>query len=177
MQKIKETVNAITPFDKQEEEHLQFTKDWIDSGAPLFRIAKPATPDPHLVTYFLLLDPLQKKVLLVDHKKAGLWLPSGGHVEMGEHPQETVQREVREELNVEADFLLHAPFFLTVSQKAGHTDVSVWFLLKGQSHVDYCFDREEFHQIRWFSLKDIPYEQSDPHLQRSLEKLKGLKQL
>jgi len=59
---------------------VHFAKGWIDSGAQIFRLMKPETPDPHLVAYFLLLDPAQKKVLLVDHKKAGLWLPSGGHV-------------------------------------------------------------------------------------------------
>ncbi len=95
----------------QEKTHLLFTRKWIDSGAGLFCISKPATPDPHLVCYFLLLDPMQKKLLLVDLKKAGLWLPPGGHVEENEHPREAVKREILEELNVEADFLFHDPFF------------------------------------------------------------------
>ena len=82
---IKETIFSIAPFNKKEEQDLLFTKDWLDSGAEIFRIAKPATPDPHLVSYFLLLDPKANEVLLVDHKKAGLWLPTGGHVELNEH--------------------------------------------------------------------------------------------
>ena len=136
------------------------------------------TPDPHLVSYFLLLDPKTNKVLLVDHKKASLWLPTGGHVELNEHPKETVEREVFEELGIQADFLLPGPFFLTVTQTvgqtAGHTDVSVWYLLKGCSNESYQFDKEEFHQICWFALADIPYRQSDPHMQRCIEKLKEL---
>ena len=178
---IKETLEQMTAFDKQEEEHLLFTKKWIDSGAGIFRMVKPAIPDPHLVAYFLLLDPMQKKVLLVDHRKAGLWLPAGGHVEVDEHPCETVKREIAEELNVEADFLLHDPFFLTVTktvgQTAGHTDVSVWYLLKGSVEKEYHFDREEFKQLHWFSPIDIPYRHCDPHMQRCIEKLKLLKQL
>ncbi|MEE3919135.1 NUDIX domain-containing protein [Micromonospora sp. BRA006-A] len=31
-----------------------------------------------------------------------MWLPSGGHVEPGEHPADTVRRELREELGVAA---------------------------------------------------------------------------
>ncbi|MBX9720811.1 MAG: NUDIX domain-containing protein [Candidatus Obscuribacterales bacterium] len=181
LQKIKETLEQIFPFDKKEEEHLLFTKKWVDSGAGVFRIAKPATPDPHLVAYFLLLDPMQKKVLLVDHRKAGLWLPAGGHVEVNEHPRETVKREISEELNVEADFLLHDPFFLTVTktvgQTAGHTDVSIWYLVNGSVEKEYRFDQEEFKQVRWFSSTDIPYECSDPHMQRCIEKLRFLNQL
>lgn len=178
---IQETLNLISPFDKKEAEHLLFAKKWMDSGTRIFRIAKPATPDPHLVAYFLLLDPMQKKVLLVDHRKAELWLPAGGHVEVNEHPRETVKREVSEELSIEADFLLDAPFFLTVTttvgQTAGHTDVSFWYLLKGSIEKEYRFDHEEFKQVRWFSSTDIPYECCDPHMQRCIKKLKFLNQL
>lgn len=53
-QEIQYTINAISPFDKTEQEHITFTKNWIESGAEIFRTAKPATPDPHLVAYFLL---------------------------------------------------------------------------------------------------------------------------
>lgn len=181
VEQIKETLNSIAPLDDKEEEHLRFTRNWISSGAEIFRIAKPATPDPHLVAYFLLLDSMRKKVLLVDHKKAELWLPAGGHVELNEHPKETVKREVLEELDTEAEFLFPTPFFLTVTQTVGqtggHTDVSIWYLLKGHVDVDYCFDREEFNRIHWFSPMDIPYERSDPHMKRCLEKLKSLNQL
>lgn len=37
------------------------------------------------------------RVLLVHHKKLGMWLPIGGGVEAGERPAEAVLREVREE--------------------------------------------------------------------------------
>ena len=33
------------------------------------------------MSYFALIDEQRGKLLLVDHKFAGLWLPSGGHVE------------------------------------------------------------------------------------------------
>jgi 8-oxo-dGTP pyrophosphatase MutT (NUDIX family) len=39
-------------------------------------------------------------VLLVDHKNARLWLPTGGHVEEGEDPRATVVRELKEELGL-----------------------------------------------------------------------------
>ena len=44
---------------------------------------KPDVPPKHLVSYFALVDERRGKLLLVDHKLAGLWLPSGGHVEPG----------------------------------------------------------------------------------------------
>jgi 8-oxo-dGTP diphosphatase len=179
--KLKKLLAQLFPLIKKRRRHLQFAKEWVNSGAGIFRLIKPATPDSHLVAYFLLLDLVHKKVLLVDHKKAGLWLPAGGHVELDEHPEETVKREVFEELSIHADFLLHNPFFLTVTktvgQTAGHTDVSLWYLLKGYANQAYRFDEEEFSQIRWFSPSDVPYEYSDPHMQRCIEKLKIINQL
>lgn len=167
-------VHSIKPYDREEKEHLAFVTQWITSGAELFRLAKPATPNPHLVSYFLLLDEKEKKILLVDHKKAGLWLPSGGHVEPNEHPKDTVKREILEELSIPAEFIHEDPLFLTVTktsgQTAGHTDVSLWYVLRGDSHQPLNFDKDEFHGVRWFPIDQIP-ENTDTHLQRFLSKL------
>src|SRR5579872_23523 len=113
---IRSLASQIPPLDEEETRHIAFVEKWIDSGAGIFRIAKPATPNPHLVAYFLLIDPQKQQLLLVDHKKANLWLPAGGHVELNEHPKETVSREIQEELGVRADFLLETPLFLTVTE-------------------------------------------------------------
>lgn len=177
-QEIHSTINSLSPYDEIEQKHISFTKHWLESGVEIFRTAKPATPDPHLVAYFLLIDSLTDQVLLVDHKKAGLWLPAGGHVEPNEHPRETVKREILEELGIKADFMMADPVFLTatktVGQSAGHTDISLWYILKGCSSVSYTFDPEEFVQICWFSSERIPYNQSDPHMKRCIEKLNSL---
>ncbi|MDR3623511.1 MAG: NUDIX domain-containing protein [Chlamydiales bacterium] len=172
---IQRIINSIVPFDSKENEHLNFTKHWLETGADLFRTTKPATPDPHLVAYFLLVDLNTNKVLLTDHKKSGLWLPTGGHVEINEHPKDTVKREIIEELEIEAIFLSHDPLFLTVTktvgQTAGHTDVSLWYILKGFSFDTLNYDKNEFHQINWFCQAEIPYQQSDPHMNRCIKKL------
>ena len=162
-------------WDALEEQHCTFVKDWILSGAELCRIEKPATPDTHLVSYFVIVDPATKRVLLIDHKKAGLWLPAGGHVEPGENLKEAVQREIQEELGIKADFLLEHSLFLTVTKTAGltagHTDVSLWYVLKYDSNHTLEFDREEFYSICWFDLDSIPHDRTDPHMKRFMAKL------
>ena len=45
---------------------------------------------------------------------AQLWLPGGGHVEVNEHPKDAVIRELKEELNFDAEFIIDSPFFLSV---------------------------------------------------------------
>lgn len=169
-------VSNIVPHDDVEEKYIRDTCLWIKSGAPIFRTQKPDIPDKHLGSNFLVFDEIHQKILLVDHKKALLWLPNGGHVEIDEDPKTTVERECLEELGVQADFWVHHPLFITsittVGLTAGHTDVNLWYVLKGNSHTTYLFDKKEFNDIRWFRFDEIPYEKSDPDLRRFIEKLK-----
>jgi 8-oxo-dGTP diphosphatase len=174
---IHHLIRAIIPYDDVEQEHINDTRLWIESGAPIFRVQKPDVPNKHLVSYFVLFDEVHEKILLCDHKKALLWLPAGGHVEIDEDPKTTASRECLEELNVTADFWSPHPLFLTqaltVGLTAGHTDVSLWYVLKGDSNKAYEFDQSEFNDIRWFRLDEIPHDKSDPHMRRFIEKLKG----
>ena len=134
---------------------------------------KPDTPDKHLVSYFPLID--GDYILLVDHINAGLWLPTGGHVEPNEHPRKTALREVQEELSVKADFIFDSPILLTstvtVGATAGHTDVSLWYAMKGDRHQVYRYDESEFRTVCWFHKDDIPGNCTDPELGRFLSKL------
>lgn len=172
---IRDSISAIQPLDDIERQHIDFVLNWIQSGVEIFRIEKPATPPMHLVSYFLVFSPEQSKVLLVDHKKAELWLPPGGHVEPGENPKETVLREAKEELGIEAEFLFEEPLFVTVTQTVGnviqHTDISLWYVLKWNPDNLMTYDKDEFNQIRWFGIDEIPFERSDPYLRRFIEKM------
>ncbi len=172
---IRAEIQAIVPLDAVEEQHIMDSVVWVDSGAELFRRDKPAVPPRHLVSYFALID--GDWILLVDHINAGLWLPSGGHVEIGETPANTVRREVQEELGIAADFLFPGPIFLTVTETvgmtAGHVDVSLWFALKGNRAQPVDFDRSEFHGVKWFHRSDLPVKR-EPNLQRFMQKLGAL---
>jgi 8-oxo-dGTP diphosphatase len=176
--KIKNIISNIKPFDVLEEQHIEDVLFWMDSGVEIFRIEKPATPNKHLVSYFALFDEEAKKMLLVDHKKAELWLPAGGHVEPGEDPKITVQRECLEELGVKAEFFREDPLFITVTETVGkglkHTDVSLWYVIKGKSADTYIYDQGEFNGIKWFNLDEIPYEKSDPYMRRFIDKLRAI---
>lgn len=177
---IHQIVSSMSPLDALEKDHIKFVLDWIESGSEIFRIEKPATPETHLVSYFVIVSPEMDRVLLVDHKKAELWLPAGGHVDPGEDPKETVRREAREELGIDAEFLFDEPILLTVTKTVGnvakHRDVSLWYVLKGDPDQTLDYDPGEFHQIRWFAIDKIPFEKSDPHMKRCIQKMLSLKQ-
>ncbi len=170
---IRFEIESLRPLDDLEAQHISETLRWIDSGAPLFRIEKPATPPMHLVAYFAVVD--ADSILLVDHKNAKLWLPTGGHVEPNEHPRSTVERELFEELGLRLSAPVAAPCMITctitVGTTAGHTDVSLWYVLQGNRMQDVVYDTDEFNSVRWFSFAGVPLDRSDPHMARFLQKL------
>ncbi len=47
----------------------------------------------------------ENKVLLHKHKKLGLWLPPGGHIELDEDPNQAALREVKEEAGIDIELV------------------------------------------------------------------------
>ncbi|MBS1561058.1 MAG: NUDIX domain-containing protein [Bacteroidetes bacterium] len=174
-QECRAEIASIVPLDALEQQHIEDALAWVDSGAPLFRTAKAATPPKHLVAYFAVVD--DDHILLVDHKNAQLWLPTGGHVEPNEHPRTTVERELLEELGLRCTTPVAAPIMITctetVGTTAGHTDVSLWYVVAGDRRADIAFDASEFHTVQWFPFSEVPLHRSDPHMARFLQKLVG----
>lgn len=179
---VRRLFEDIRPVDRQEEVDRDLVLRWIGETDDVFRRAKPRTPPQHLVSSFLLLDPSGPQVLLVDHRKAGLWLPAGGHVEPGESPVDTVRREVVEELGVAASFpswIGEEAFFVTVTETVGepgerHADVSLWFVLQGDRRQELTPDPGEFRAVRWWTPQEVAEADPaifDPHLGLMLAKL------
>ncbi len=182
---ISNIIQAIKPYDIIEEAHIKDIIEWISSGASLFRIKKDATPPKHLVSYAVVVDVEKEQILLFDHKKALLMLPSGGHVSINEMPFKAAKRELYKELELSLTPVFknkEVPFFTTVTQTVGisekHTDVSLWYLFKGDTtsylNSDSSEFKKEFEGYHWLSFQQIfstAITQFDPHMHRFVKKL------
>jgi len=176
-QKIQDIIEAISPFDEVEAAHRQDALNWIKSGVPLFRVQKPDVPPKHIVSYFAVFDPKNKKILLQDHLLAKRWLAPGGHVDPDEDPAETVRRECVEELGIEAKFLHPDPQFVTVTVTNGqgeHTDVSLWYILEADYTTELTIEPDRFAEVRWWDIDDVlaaSIDIFDPCMHRFIRKL------
>jgi 8-oxo-dGTP diphosphatase len=174
---VSDLVACVHPFDEREAADQADILEWVASGQQIFRTVPPDTPSKHLVVYFIPVDAANRCLLLGDHRKSGLWLPPGGHVEDGEDPRQAVIREMREELGVPAEFADDKPLFVTVTPTTGahrHLDVSLWFVLRVARKAQLNPDPREYKDVRWFHLdeqRDWPASTYDPEMHRFAEKL------
>jgi 8-oxo-dGTP pyrophosphatase MutT (NUDIX family) len=179
--RLLELLEGIAPLDPLETAHRDRARAWVRSGAPLHRVRKPDVPKTHLVSYFVVVDPSAGRLLLVDHRGAGLRLPTGGHVEASDaDPWATVRRECPEELHIAAVPLPATgvrPFFVSLARTRGagpHTDVSLWYAIQAGAGEVTRWDAREFTAVGWATPRqvlDAPAETLGPHLKRAVHKL------
>ena len=157
---VSQMVADIAAGDEREAEDIRSALAWMTRTDDVFRRVKPATPDRHLVSCVVPVDPDSGHLLLGAHLNAGLWLPPGGHVDVDEHPVDTAHREAVEELGIDTSGRLSDdPVFLSVTETvgidSGHTDVSLWFTLSLRRDAPVSFDPAEFRTMRWWSPDEL----------------------
>lgn len=99
------------------------------------------------------------------------WGSPGGFCEVGEHPIETVEREVLEEtgLHVEVDAYIGVWVdpYADDPQEPGATVINVaYYTAKSLGGDETAFDRAEVSELRWFGWDELPPDLAPP---RTLE--------
>ena len=170
-----EQLRRIKPLDEQEEKDIAETVEWLKLGG---HIHKPDNMEQHLGVLTQVLSPDRESVYLINHKKAQMWLPPGGHVDKDVSLQEAVRNEIREELNIEAAFIDENSFFhtrtLTQGSNAGHIDVTYWFMLEGDTSMQYEVQEKEASGSKWFKIQELLDDLNFSHLHRSLKKIQNI---
>lgn len=130
----------------------------LTTGDALF---KPHAPG-HFTVGALVLDEPGRHVLLVDHPKAGLWLPPGGHLEPDDTSLlEAARREVREEtgladLAVDPGVVLDAhPFTCRPGVPSRHLNVGFVLRARGAG-LPAPTVSEESRDVAWWPVDALP---------------------
>jgi 8-oxo-dGTP pyrophosphatase MutT (NUDIX family) len=106
------------------------------------------------------------KVLLHHHRKLGMWLPPGGHIEENELPDEAAVREVKEETGFEVELTgerredvadpvqLHRPAGVQLENIGpGHQHIDLIYFAKPSGPTEI---RQEFtaDKVGWYGPED-----------------------
>lgn len=125
-------------------------------------------------------------VLLLLHKKLGVWLYPGGHIEDNENPAEALYREVREETGLDITILgerdalletdqaqvLHTPYCVLceyIEDGHYHNDL-VYLCVTQDSDADILVGPEESLEIGFFTEEDALSLPMFPNLRALLAK-------
>lgn len=112
----------------------------------------------------------ENKILLHRHKKLGIWLPPGGHVELDEDPNQAAIREAKEETGVEIELVgtstrydspydsrdLVPPRFLNrhfYDTTKTHEHVNLAFFARPKTFDTH--PEEEGAEVRWFTAEEL----------------------
>jgi 8-oxo-dGTP diphosphatase len=142
-------------------------------------LTRDENPISHFCCYFLPYNSANQQVFIVHHKKSGLWLAPGGHIDKGEELMQTLNREIKEELGVKNKIKDKIkPFLLTITPISNpvqpckeHLDIWYRFPTNGS---EFNVDPREFHETRWVTIDEAKKIVTDPPNIEALNKIEKL---
>lgn len=102
------------------------------------------------------------EVLLIHHKRLGVWLPVGGELEPGETPAEAALRELKEETGLDGTFVpipgaitgTPAGLLAYEQHRAGSKGLHMNFCFFARVSSQAVVSNGEFEQHRWVGRDD-----------------------
>ncbi len=178
--KIVEHLKKIAKSVKADKE----TRDKFVKRADEGRFTRDEDPQTHFCVYFAAFDPQAKRVFVGHHKKSGLWLFNGGHIDEGELPSEALEREIGEEwgngIQIPNAYL---PTLLTVTEINNPTKQTcklhydIWNFIPLDENTffpDRALLEIEFHQTGWKTIQEAKELITDTNTLLALEEIEKL---
>lgn len=146
--RLRRQLRAHAPRGPREERSLRRTLallDWL-------RDPLDETADPTHVTASAIVLGDDGRVLLHRHKRLGIWLQPGGHVDPGESCEEAALREVAEETGLSGTLADDRPLHVDVHQgPRGHVHLDVRWLVSVPAGAEPAPEEGESQDVAWFS--------------------------
>lgn len=133
----------------------------------------------HFCASVFIINPEDKKILLIMHKKNNKWTQPGGHIDDNETPEEAALREVYEETGLrvsllgerfprEDDFI--RPLGIQRNRHSdGNVHVDIIYAAVPNNEVNPVINAEEESAVRWFSREELDYIDCFPDIKITMD--------
>ena len=142
-------VERHTAVDHREEESLRlFRSTVVGLVDPCSEHADPT----HVTASAIVIG--KRGTVLHLHKRLGIWLQPGGHIEPGELPHAAALREAEEETGLAVAHPMSGPLFFHIDVHPGprgHTHLDLRYLVLADDTEDFRPAEGESPDVRWFS--------------------------
>ena len=146
---------AREPADAKEGADRAAMLRFLDDLAEPFSRGQPRA---HFTASALVVDPSRTRTALVHHRKLGIWVQPGGHLDPDdEEYEDAALREVHEETGLSGTVEAPRPLHLDVHEipdrpeMPAHLHLDVRFLVVADGELTVS---EESHEVRWLATED-----------------------
>jgi 8-oxo-dGTP pyrophosphatase MutT (NUDIX family) len=177
---LRHLIERHVAFDVEEQQALASLTQLLAAGPDPFR---RSTLPAHVTASAVVIDTRRDLVLLHRHRRLGVWLQPGGHVEDGEDAPSAALRETREETGHTARHPAEGPLIGHVDEHPGpdgHIHLDLRFVLLSDRDAQVADDAEasgeagdEGPQLRWVT-RDEAARLSDVSLVRAVDATRAL---
>ncbi len=145
---LRAAVLARRPVDARERQSIAAFVEHFD------RLERPCDEHAdkvHVTASAILVTEDRRRVLLHRHKRLGLWLQPGGHIDEGETPWVAAEREAREETGLPAHLVADDLIHVDVHPgPRGHTHLDLRYLVEAP-HIAPTPPEGESQDVQWFA--------------------------
>ena len=127
-------------------------------------LVRDENSESHFCAFFVAIDKDEDEIFIGLHKKSGLWLPNGGHIDTGETPLQTVEREIGEEWGDGVVDIrnIKDPELVTIqlienSKQTCKIHFDIWFFIdvsKSKFHPDENKLKKEYGENKWAGYEE-----------------------
>ena len=149
---VRDLLLASEPQDAKEDADRRAMLGFLEGLAEPFSRRQAGA---HFTASALVVDPARERTALVHHRKLGLWVQPGGHLDADDPSYDAAAlREVREELGLDGAIEEPRPLHLDIHEIPTppahlHLDVRVLVVADGDLALS-----PESHEVRWVSLDE-----------------------